>query len=67
MRIRHHRYGLITIAMFALLTSVSPATAQYGAATDGEWPTYGGDLGNTKYSPLDQITKDNFGELEIVS
>src|ERR1700730_240120 len=32
----------------------------------GEWPTYGGDLASTKYSPLDQITKDNFSRLKIV-
>ena len=30
----------------------------------GEWPTYGGDLASTRYSPLDQITKDNFNKLE---
>ena len=29
----------------------------------GEWPTYGGDLASTRYSPLDQITKDNFNKL----
>ena len=31
----------------------------------GEWTTYGGDLANTRYSPLDQITRDNFGKLEV--
>ena len=31
----------------------------------GEWPTYGGDLANSKYSPLDQITAANFGSLRI--
>ena len=30
-----------------------------------EWTTYGGDLASTRYSPLDQITKDNFNKLEI--
>ena len=30
-----------------------------------EWATYGGDLASTRYSPLDQITKDNFGKLEV--
>src|SRR3989441_4003935 len=30
-----------------------------------EWPTYGGDLASTRYSPLDQITKDNFNKLEV--
>ena len=32
---------------------------------DGEWPTYGGDLGHTRYAPLDQINASNFGSLEI--
>src|SRR5881397_2903473 len=31
----------------------------------GEWPTYGGDLASTRYSPLDQITGDNFNKLEV--
>ena len=48
-----------------VLVGGSPAAAQEGASADGEWPTYGGDLGNTKYSPLDQIDRDNFGNLEI--
>ena len=41
-----------------------PAHAQQGAK-NGEWRTYGGDLGNSKYSPLDQINKDNFGRLKL--
>lgn len=45
------------------LTIHEPA-AQYGAP-DGEWPAYGGDPGNTKYSALDQINKDNVNDLEI--
>jgi quinoprotein glucose dehydrogenase len=31
----------------------------------GEWTTYGGDLASSRYSPLDQIDKDNFGKLEM--
>ena len=38
--------------------------AQEGAQT-GEWPTYGGDLASTRYSPLDQINAENFNELEV--
>ena len=38
--------------------------AQYGAV-NGEWSTYAGDLGGTKYSPLDQIDASNFSDLEI--
>jgi quinoprotein glucose dehydrogenase len=41
-----------------------PAWAQQGAK-NGEWRTYGGDLGNTHYSPLDQINAGNFDKLEI--
>ncbi|MCY4076118.1 MAG: PQQ-binding-like beta-propeller repeat protein, partial [Acidobacteria bacterium] len=31
----------------------------------GEWPSYGGDAGNTRYSPLEQIDASNFEGLEI--
>jgi quinoprotein glucose dehydrogenase len=31
----------------------------------GEWTTYGADLASTRYSPLDQINKDNFNKLEV--
>ncbi|MBV9504415.1 MAG: pyrroloquinoline quinone-dependent dehydrogenase [Acidobacteriia bacterium] len=34
-------------------------------AKSGEWRTYGGDLGNTHYSPLDQINTANFGNLRV--
>ena len=57
--------GLVAVALWAFVVAATPAGAQYGAQADGEWPTYGGDLGNTKYSPLDQITADNFDQLEI--
>jgi quinoprotein glucose dehydrogenase len=40
------------------------AAAQTGAK-NGEWPTYGGDLGNTRYSALDQINAANFNKLQI--
>jgi quinoprotein glucose dehydrogenase len=50
------------VAAFVALASASHA--QRGAP-DGEWPTYGGDLGNTRYSPLDQIDAGNFSRLEI--
>ena len=34
-------------------------------AKNGEWRTYGGDLGNTHYAPLDQINSGNFSKLQI--
>jgi quinoprotein glucose dehydrogenase len=47
-----------------LLAGISPLAAQTGAK-NGEWPTYGGDLGNTKYSPLNQINASNFNTLKL--
>ena len=55
---------IISVAWCALAAIAAPAHAQYGA-TNGEWPTYAGDLGGTKYSPLDQIDATNFSDLEI--
>ncbi len=34
-------------------------------ATNGEWPHWGADLGSSKYSPLDQINRDNVKNLRI--
>jgi quinoprotein glucose dehydrogenase len=51
------------IACLLSLATIS-GSAQSGAKS-GEWRTYGGDLGNTHYSPLDQINKDNFYKLEV--
>src|SRR5881296_2385398 len=45
-----------------LLSSVS-LIAQTGAK-NGEWRSYGADVGNTHYSPLDQINASNFNRLE---
>jgi quinoprotein glucose dehydrogenase len=46
-----------------LLASVT-LVAQQGAQ-DGEWRTWGGDLGVTRYAPLDQIDATNFSKLQI--
>ena len=51
--------------LVALCLGGGPASAQTGAA-GGEWRTYGGDLGSTRYSPLDQINAENFKDLEMV-
>jgi quinoprotein glucose dehydrogenase len=41
-----------------------PLLGQSGAA-NGEWRSYGGDLGHTRYAPLDQINASNFSTLEV--
>ena len=45
--------------------STTPGVHGQSGAARGEWPTYGGDLGHTRYAPLDQITAANFGSLEV--
>jgi quinoprotein glucose dehydrogenase len=55
-------FGL-TVAL-VLVWTTARVPAQSGA-TSGEWRTYGGDLANTRYSPLDQINAANFSKLEL--
>src|SRR5512145_3035612 len=51
-----------TVVLVFLATAV--VGAQQGAL-NGEWRTWGGDLGVTRYAPLDQITAANFKTLQI--
>ncbi len=55
---------LIAVLVAGLLSAQAPQPAVHSTAT-GEWPTYGGDLANSKYSPLDQITAANFASLKV--
>lgn len=57
------RHLLVLTVFFGVLWAF-PSGAQTGAE-NGEWPSYGGDLFSTKYAPLDQISADNFTDLEI--
>ena len=50
-------YYFLTVMSAFLLPSV--ALCQLGAP-GGEWPTYGGELGHTRYSALDQVDSSNF-------
>jgi glucose dehydrogenase len=44
----------------------APATGGFVASTkNGDWPSYTGDTRGTRYSPLAQITADNFNDLEV--
>jgi glucose dehydrogenase len=53
----------LAAAVFCVLGAVTVA-AQHGT-TNGEWRAWGGDLGVTRYAPLDQINTSNFNKLEI--
>ena len=52
------------ITIVGLISLGTALSAQRGTV-NGEWRTYGGDLGNTKYAPLDQVTAANFNSLEV--
>lgn len=53
-----------TVLLGAIPVEPTPAFAQQGAAR-GEWRSYAGEAGGTKYSPLDQIHAGNVQDLHI--
>jgi quinoprotein glucose dehydrogenase len=53
---------LAVLSIVILVTAY--ASAQQGARR-GEWRWHSGDLGSTKYSPLDQINKENVARLRV--
>jgi quinoprotein glucose dehydrogenase len=57
------RHSLLSAILCPTLPFV--AAAQHGAAAAGEWRTYGGDAGNSRYSAVAQITRDNVGHLTV--
>jgi quinoprotein glucose dehydrogenase len=66
-RLRHrHLFAAVCAAALALASLAGHAQSDGRPSTArGEWPTYGGDLASTKYSPLDQITAANFSRLRV--
>ncbi len=58
-------------AIAALLALVAPpAKTQQGASpvpgtSGGNWRSYGGDITNTRYSPLNQIDAGNFSKMQV--
>jgi quinoprotein glucose dehydrogenase len=62
-------------AVALLLSLAASSAAQDNGATRawpssehaaaGEWPSYGGTNWSQKYSPLDQVTKNNFKDLKV--
>ena len=52
------------VPAICMLACTLPVNGQSGAK-NGEWRSYGGDLGNTHYSPLDQINAGNFSKLQV--
>ncbi len=59
-------------AIIAALAATGQALAQTPGAgsatasgTDAEWTTHGGDLGNSRFTPLTSIDAGNFSDLEV--
>src|SRR5688572_24413653 len=50
--------------LFALTCSTAVVHGQTGTKS-GEWCTYGGDLGSTRYVPHDQVNVANFIKLQV--
>lgn len=59
-----NRWILGLILPACLLGSEFVLQAQQGTK-NGEWITWGGDLGATRYAPLDQIDATNFSNLQV--
>ena len=56
---------LAAVALAGVVIAAGFAVAQDRGTRDGEWRYIGGDVWHTRYSALDQVTADNFEELEV--
>jgi quinoprotein glucose dehydrogenase len=62
---RDFHHGLLAATLIAVTGLVVGLRGQPGARPAGEWRSYGNDVANTRYSPLDQINRGNFDSLEV--
>jgi glucose dehydrogenase len=53
----------VSIGVISVATRAPQAPA--AAATESDWPSYGRDLGNARYSPLERVTRENAATLRI--
>ena len=58
------RLQLILGALVITLLAILPMLAQQGTK-GGEWKAYGGDEGSTRYTPLEQISRENIQNLRV--
>ena len=56
---------VIQILVAIGLAAVVPVRLSAQGTENGEWRSYGGDIANTRYSPLAQISAENFSDLEV--
>ena len=58
------RLGFLVGLVFLACALPAALGVQYGVKT-GDWTSFGGDNGSTRYSPLDQINRDNVRNLQV--
>ena len=54
----------LSVAAASVAAKAAPGSRKFGSAGK-EWPVYGGDQGATRYSPLDEINRENVGNLKV--
>jgi quinoprotein glucose dehydrogenase len=60
---RNRRIGFLLVVLLTCVGVVLPSGQ--GRPSVVGWPSYGGTNWSQKYSPLDQITRDNFKDLKV--
>ncbi len=53
----------VTLVIASVL--IKPSGSEQEGTRNGEWRSYAMNVAGTRYSPLDQITADNFDDLEV--
>ena len=56
---------MTVLRLFVSMMGVALLSSSTVTAQRGEWRSYGADAASTKYSPLDQITAANVGDLQV--
>ena len=59
------RRCLLPMIVLTGLAATTVSVFGQGDRDGQEWRTYGGSFASTRYSPLDQIDRDNFNDLEV--
>ena len=57
--------AMVALVLLIVLAALPPAIKAQSGGNISEWPTYGGDLANTRYRPFDQVDATNFNKLEV--
>jgi len=56
---------VIPLLLILISAPLARGAGRLPGTENGEWRYLGGDAGNTRSSPLDQINRDNFADLEV--